>query len=300
MSQGANIAVGVNTAVGSGDRLGFTVFLAIVMHAMAIFGITFTLPDPDKMAPTLEITLASHKSEQAPEEAEFLAQHNQQASGTEEQNRELTAEQPAEFAAPDVRQINPAPQVKAATATPEQQPQRVTTVASANREINTADEAPQDAEQAREGEAEDTPLVSPEIASLQAKLARQRQEYAQRPRIRRLTSVATRSSTDAAYLHQWTTRVEQVGNQNYPEEALRQRITGKLQMAVTLNPNGTIRELKLTEPSGIRLLDEAALQIVRLASPFDPFPTEMRKTTDQLVIIRTWSFEIDGLSTTGQ
>lgn len=300
MSQGANIAVGVNTAVGSGDRLGFTVFLAIVIHAMAIFGITFTLPDPDRLAPTLEITLASHKSEQAPDEAEFLAQHNQQASGTEERNRELTAEQPAEFAAPEVRQINPAPQVKATTAATEQQQQVVTTVESASRQASTTEENPRDAGETREGEAEDTPLVSPEIASLQAKLARQRQEYAQRPRIRRLTSVATRSSTDAAYLHQWTTRVEQVGNQNYPAEALRQRITGKLQMAVTLNPNGTIRELELTDPSGIRLLDEAALQIVRMASPFDPFPAEMRKTTDQLVIIRTWSFEIDGLSTAAQ
>lgn len=297
MSEASAVAVGVNTAVGSGDRLGFTVFLAIVVHAMAIFGLTFSLPDPDSLAPTLEVTLANHQSEQAPDEAEFLAQHNQQASGTEESNRELTAEKVADFAAPDVRDINPAPQVKATAATEPQQQQVVTSITTAERQVSTADEEPRENEQEREGEVEDTPLVTPEIASLQAKLARQRQEYAQRPRIRRLTSVATRSSSDAAYLHQWTTRVEEVGNQNYPQEALRQRITGKLQMAVTLNPNGTIRQLELTEPSGISLLDEAAMQIVRMASPFDPFPAAMRKTTDQLVIIRTWSFEIDGLST---
>src|SRR5690554_410191 len=297
MSQEPAIAAGVSTLVGTSDRLGFTLFLAIVIHAMAIFGITFTLPDSNSVAPTLEITLANHRSEQAPDSAEFLAQHNQLASGTDEQNRELAAEQPAEFAAPDVRQISPAPQVKASITSTAQQAQQVTTVASATHQVNFQEEAPQDPEQAREGEAEDAPMVNPEVASLQAKLAHQRQEYAQRPRIRRLTSVATRSSADAAYLHQWATQVELVGNQNYPEEALQQRITGKLQMAVTLNPNGTIRELRLTEPSGIGLLDQAALQIVRLASPFDPFPDEMRKNTDQLVIIRTWSFEIDGLST---
>src|SRR5690625_7344425 len=72
------------------------------------------------------------------------------------------------------------------------------------------------------------PLVTQEIASLQAQLAQQRQEYARRPRIHRLTSMATRASVDAAYLHEWSTRVEQTGNRHYPQEALQRRITGSL------------------------------------------------------------------------
>ncbi|HEY7885652.1 MAG TPA: energy transducer TonB [Cellvibrionaceae bacterium] len=290
-------AVGVNTSIQSADRLGFTVFLAVVVHAMVIFGLSFTLPDPDQLAPTLEITLATHQSDQAPDEADFLAQHNQEASGTETDAKELSAEQLADFAAPDVRDINPAPEVKATTPAVAQQDTLVTSISQSPRQVEITKQDPQEAEEMREGEREDSPLFSTEIASLQAKLDRQRQEYAKRPRIRRLTSVATRSAADAAYLHQWSTKIEQVGNLNYPEEALRQRLTGHLQMAVTLNPNGTIRQLQITEPSGIRILDEAAVQIVRMASPFDPFPAEIRKDTDQLVIIRTWSFEIDGLST---
>ena len=298
MSNNTSIAVGIDTSIGTGDRLSFTVFLAVIVHAMLIFGLTFSLPDPDQFAPTLEITLANHRSEKTPDDADFLAQHNQEASGTEQDNRELTTEQQADFAAPDVREINPAPQVKAAQPQVAQQAQVITTQTISRPSIDRTQPKPSDTQQEQEGELEDNPVFSAEIASLQAKLDRQRQEYAKRPRIRRLTSVATRSAADAAYLHQWSTKIEQVGNRNYPEEALSQRITGNLQMAVTLNPNGTIRELELTESSGVSMLDEAALQIVRLASPFDPFPPEIRKNTDQLVIIRTWSFEIDGLSTT--
>ncbi|BFM19279.1 energy transducer TonB [Gilvimarinus japonicus] len=294
----SNVAVGVDTSVKSTDRLSFTIFIAIIAHALIIFGLTFKLPDPDKLAPTLEITLANHKSDQAPEDAEFLAQHNQQASGTEEQSRELTTERHADFAAPDVREVNPAPMPQAATPSNQQQTQVITTSAEAERQqLRRPDEESQQEEIEHQGLPEEQPIITPEIASLQAKLDRQRQEYAKRPRIRRLTSVATLSSAGAEYLHNWSAKIEQVGNDNYPEQALRQRITGDLRLSVTLNPNGTIRDLSLLESSGVSLLDEAALQIVRLAAPFAPFPAGIRKDTDQLVIIRTWSFEIDGLST---
>lgn len=96
---------------------------------------------------------------------------------------------------------------------------------------------------------------------------------------------------------EWSRKVEQVGNANYPQQALIQGITGQLRMSVTLNANGTIRDLELSESSGISILDQAALQIIRLAAPFDPIPASVREKYDQLQIIRTWSFEIDGLST---
>ncbi|WP_049722790.1 energy transducer TonB [Gilvimarinus polysaccharolyticus] len=294
----SNVAVGIDTSVKSTERLSFTIFIAIIAHALIIFGLTFKLPDPDTLAPTLEITLANHKADLAPEDAEFLAQHNQEASGTEEQSRELTTEHRADFAAPDIREVNPAPMPAAATASNQQQTQVITSSANAERQrLRRLDEESLREEVERQGLPEEQPIITPEIASLQAKLDRQRQEYAKRPRIRRLTSVATRSSTGAEYLHNWSAKIEQVGNDNYPQQALRQRITGNLRLSVTLNPNGTIRDLSLLESSGVSLLDQAALQIVRLAAPFAPFPAEIRQDTDQLVIIRTWSFEIDGLTT---
>ncbi|WP_020210992.1 energy transducer TonB [Gilvimarinus chinensis] len=295
---GNSVAVGVDTSINPLDRLSFTVFVAIVAHALLIFGLTFSLPKAGDLSPTLEVTLANYQSSKAVDNARFLAQHNQEASGTELADQELTTNQPADFAAPHIKPVNPVPQVQAASQQQASQTQLITSTETASRQVQQhADTENQHQEDEREGVPDEQPLVSPEIASLQAKLDRQRQEYAKRPRLRRLTSVATKTAPEAEYLLSWSRTIEQVGNDNYPQQALTQRLTGKLRMAVTINPNGTIRELELSESSGISVLDEAALQIVRLAAPFDPIPPEVRENYDQLQIIRTWSFEIDGLST---
>ena len=67
-------------------------------------------------------------------------------------------------------------------------------------------------------------------------------------------------------------------------------------MAV-IKADGTIDSVEILESSGKRILDASALQIIHLASPFAPFPKEIRKNTDKLAIIRTWRFELTGLST---
>jgi protein TonB len=149
----------------------------------------------------------------------------------------------------------------------------------------------------REAQHEDTPLLNPEIASLRAKLDRLQQEFARRPRIRRMTSVATRSSIDAEYLNRWTQKVELMGNQNFPKAALENQVFGSLRLSVIINSDGSVDKVEVLKPSGHPILDQAALQIIRLAGPFDPFPPEIRQTADQLDIIRTWRFEITGLKT---
>ncbi len=142
-------------------------------------------------------------------------------------------------------------------------------------------------------------MLNPEIASLRAKLDKLQQEFARRPRIRRMTSVATKSSSDAAYLNAWTQRIERTGNQNFPEVALREKIFGSLRLSVLINSDGSVDSVEILKPSGYPVLDQAALQIVRLAGPFEPFPPEIRRSADQLDIIRTWRFEITGLKTAG-
>jgi periplasmic protein TonB len=64
------------------DRLGFTLFLAALIHLALILGVGFTFVEPQQISKTLEITLATFKSEKKPEKADFLAQDNQQGSGT--------------------------------------------------------------------------------------------------------------------------------------------------------------------------------------------------------------------------
>lgn len=281
--------------VDTGDRLSFTFFLAIALHAFLILGFSFKLPDHSSKSQTIEITLATHKSLKAPENADFLAQHNQEASGTLDEVKQLTTERQAEFADTQVRDVNPIPQQQAASTQKIKEQQLLSTSAKSLR--TTQVKLNPDEREEREtldGLMEDQPLISAEIASLQAKLDKQRQEYAKRPRVRTLTSVSTKESFDAKYLHEWSTKVEQVGNRNYPQEALSRHITGNLRLSVVINPDGTIYEIKVLQSSGQRILDNAARQIVRLSSPFATFPAEIRRQADRLQIIRTWNFEITG------
>jgi periplasmic protein TonB len=280
----------------SSERLSFTMFLAIAVHTVIILGFAFKIHRDPRPAPTLNITLATHQSQNAPDKADFLAQHNQEASGTIADTKEITTNQTSEIVAPNINTIAPLPQTKTLVASVKQE-EFLTATAS---EVKTLQqELPDDADnqESIEAQQEDVPELNPEIASLRAKLDRLQQEFARRPRIRRMTSAATYSSSDAMYLNRWTQKVEVVGNKEFPRAALDNKIFGSLRMSVIINADGTIEKVEILKPSGHSILDQAALQIVRMAGPFDPFPPEIKINTDQLDIIRTWRFEITGLKT---
>ena len=75
--------------VSAGDRLGLTLFAALVVHAMLILGVGFNFEQPArKPAPdrTLEILVVRNPTPQEPpKESDFLAQVSQQGGGTEKE-----------------------------------------------------------------------------------------------------------------------------------------------------------------------------------------------------------------------
>ena len=91
-------------------------------------------------------------------------------------------------------------------------------------------------------------------------------------------------------MSEWVKKVERVGNLNYPDDARREGLSGKLVMDVTMNADGTVRNINILRPSGHAVIDEAAIRIVNLAAPFAPFPSEILKDADILHITRTWEF----------
>lgn len=287
--------------VDAGDRLSFTIFVAIALHVLIILGINFKLPPASKGSQTIEITLATHKSAKAPKEADFLAQHNQEGSGTEEKARQITTVKQAEFADTQVRNVNPMPQVAATTLAQKKQQQVVTTVGQSNNKLQVV-QTPEAQEEKvkREGLLENQTAITAEIASLQAKLDKQQQEYAKRPRVRTLTAVSAKESFDAEYLIKWSEKFERVGTKNYPQEALAKNITGRVMLNVTLKPDGTVEEILVTLSSGSRILDDSARQIVRLASPYAKFPPEISRQVDRLKIIRYVRFEPNNITTSDQ
>ena len=267
------------------DRFGFSLFLAIAVHALLIFGLGFKLHQQQQAAPTLEVTLAQHRSEKEPEDAEFLAQHNQQGSGNQSDKQALTTDQLSEISANQLKK----------TGVPLQQSTQQPIAGDTPTLSTTSDSLSNTTSEPKPQEAEQNTLVplpqatSLEIASLKAKLDQKQQEYSKLARVLRLTSASTKSADHAAYLRYWIDRIEMAGNNNYPEEARQKSMYGALRLAVTVLPNGAVDNVEILLSSGQRVLDQAAIRTVRLASPFAPFPAEI-KQWDKLEIIRTWRF----------
>lgn len=279
----------------SHDRLGFTVMMALLAHAAVILGVGFAAENPGQRQgqSRLEITLAQHRSDEAPLQADFLAQHNQLASGNADTKKELLTTRDAEFRDDKIRDTDPVPvQPPPQTATPTTK-NVITRQGGDTQSDHTV--APADAT-ATSQPAKPVDTLSREIASLEARLSQSLQSDARRPRIHRITSVASRSEEDADYLFDWQQRIERIGNQHYPEDARRNRIYGELRLLVAINANGSVREIKIMQSSGESVLDTAAIRIVKMAAPFPPFSSKLRRTTDVIEIIRTWQFQHSGLT----
>ena len=81
-----------------------------------------------------------------------------------------------------------------------------------------------------------------------------------------------------------------MGNINYPIKARQQQVYGNVRMLISLNASGQISETRIIQSSGESLLDQAAVDIVNLAAPFEPFPEELKAEADILEIVRTFRF----------
>jgi protein TonB len=281
----------LEATVSPGDRLSFTVFLAVALHAALILGVTFTYVTSKPSTHTMEVTLAQQRAKRRPENADFLAQFNQVGSGTMEKKAIMTAPTEAQFQDTEIRETSQDVPQSASHRAVEQKQTAITTTARTDHNVTVDSEATETAPQKAEFENKmSLQARALEIASLEARIDRQRQIYAKRPRIKRLTSLSTASSADAFYLNSWRRKIESVGNLNYPQKARKNKLYGSLRLMVAILPDGSLKEVALLESSGHQVLDDAAVRIVRLSAPYAPFPDELRQSTDVLEIIRTWQF----------
>ena len=275
----------------SRDRMTFTIFLAFIFHAAIILGVTFQFVTKQPSAHTMEITLAQQRSKNKPDEPDFLAQIDQAGSGSLKEKQRLISPIDAAFQDTEIKhdslllpQQPPAPrrEVKTSIIT--------TDKASDRREYQEEYIKEKMPETIKLTQKKSLTTRAAEIASLKAKLDQQQQIFAKRPRIKRLASLSAASSADAYYLNSWRRKIENIGNLNYPSEARKRKLYGSLRLLVAIAPDGSLAKVELLESSGHKTLDDAAIRIVRLASPFAPFPDEMRSNTDILEVIRTWQF----------
>ncbi len=284
-------AVAEQPVISATDRFTFTLFLALVLHLILLFGVHIGLPDKLPSVTSLEVILAQHHTENEPEEADFLAQANQEGSGTEAEKLKPTTDQLASFDDAVIREVKPVPQEASQQPV---QPKTATQLSTTGKTDQTTVKTPT-SELDREVKISKEEMLANlnrqiEMASYEAALEAKRQAYAKRPKKRVLTSASTKRAADAAYLEAWRRKIEYIGNLNYPAEAKRRKIHGELRLMVAINSDGTLRDMRVLKSSGQRVLDQAAMEIVKLAAPFSTFPPEIKQDTDILEIIRTWRF----------
>lgn len=282
-------ALRATPAVTSRDRLGLTLFIAVALHAIVIFGVSFTFspPTPRKVFPTLDVTLVQTRSLKPPDQADYAAQVSQEGGGNLEEKARPAQPVPSveQVATPGVSPLPPAAPPPPRTAEPQ-------------RQVLTAAKAPEKTPKREQSIPLDDPVPvtaadlyarSLEMASLAPEIDQSRQSDAKRGRAKYIPA-RTREHKYAAYMENWVAKVERIGNLNYPEEARRRGISGELVLDVALNADGTVHSITLLRSSGHKFLDDAAIRIVQLAAPFAPFPEQIRKDTDILHIVRTWQF----------
>ena len=295
------------SAVPPSERLGVSVLVALVVHALVVFGVTFVPEDPPRESRnTLDVVLVPKKTEKPPEKADYLAQVSQEGGGESPEKARPTTPTPAPLPAPEpeVTSAAPPPPPPPPPAEPEPPAKQVVTSREAKTKVAPPEQEPppEPAPKSRpepepEPQPESRPRVSAaqlinrslEMATLSAELDVRMKRYAERPR-RKYINARTREYKYAAYMEAWRSKVERVGNLNYPDEARRRQLSGSLLLDVALNADGSINKIRLRRSSGEKVLDDAAVRIVRLAAPFAPFPKDIRDETDILHIERTWQF----------
>ena len=275
--------------MGGSDRvLRVALVISVLVHGVAL-SLHFKLPDSLRWKSTnttLEVVLVNAKTRDMPSKSDVLAQANLDRGGNVDDARRAATPLPV------TEPRNPGKDLADAQ-------RRVRQLeAQQKRMLLQARKAKSRAADAQRAAPADQPSDNPngrDLADmalaamrLQAQIDKQVEEYQKRPR-KKFIGANAAEYRFAQYEEDWRVKVERVGMLNYPPEA-RGKLYGNLRLTVTIRPDGSVETVELDRSSGLKVLDEAAFKIVRLAANYATFPPDIRKDTDLLVITRTWFF----------
>lgn len=270
-------------------RIGLAI--SLLLHAGALAW-RFSAPAPARstQAP-LEIVLVNARTESAPAQAQVVAQNQVDGGGNAEQGVAATPlPRTGQSAETIVLQA-----MRKRQAQLEAEQMRLLSQLQAQAKAGTERQPvyPWPDATAPGEDVHDQPglVQNAQIATLAARV----QSYNGQPR-KAYVAPSAQASRYAAYLDAWRTRIEAVGTQHYPDEA-RGRIYGSLQITVSVRADGSVANVEIDQPSEHAVLNQAARRIVQMAAPFPPFPAQIAREADMLVITRTWHFVNDTLET---
>lgn len=268
------------------DRLVTMWFLAALLHAMVILGITFGGEGSGGAAPGLKVLLVSTEVPAADrnDTAAYLAQRTQLGSGTDAEGR--TARSQARMGSTEP-QPPPAPEERSAldervlTANVQRSTIRYTGM------IEAARERPKPTPAALVDAGRPDAVAGEDLES---------SELAGPAREELWITPDTRESSLAPYLDAWRRKVERLGTLNYPAAARHAAGTTSPVLEVAIAADGTLASAEIQRTSGSPELDAAAISILRLASPFEPFPRELAANYRVLRFAYAWEFARGGTS----
>lgn len=308
-------------------KLDFFTLALLVSALTHVFIIAFVKFQPpaiqffkDQMS-ALDVVLVNSKSNNAPKKADALAQSNLDGGGNTSENRQLKSALPWQKNKPsDAKATQPANPLEKSLAQVEAEANRKTErLAELDKQAQALMSQIKASHSMETNPTQKTQTIKPEtgtqdsakkslntsdlmnssleMARLEAQINKQQDDYQQRPK-RKSIGARTQEYKFASYVESWRQKVERVGNLNYPEAAKNHMIYGQLQLAVYIKSNGELEKVEIRRSSGHQVLDDAAVRIVKMGSPYAAFPDDLRKEVDIIDITRTWIFtQEDSLAT---
>ena len=274
--------------LGLEPKMQVALVASLAVHAFVVIGLGIRfLPIPNWDAPhnVLEVVLVNAKTQAKPEKADVLAQANLAGGGNTDQKVRASSPFPN---LEQKRQQEELRETEARRRQLEAEARELMTRMKAKAQVVPV-ESP--AQQAAKSDMEARDLVdkSLEIARLEAQIRRDYIAYQERPK-RKFIGARAEEYRFATYVDNWRQKVERVGNLNYPAEARARKIYGSLLLTVAIKADGEVETVAVERSSGHKILDQAAIRIVRLSAPFERFPDNIRRDTDIIHITRTWTF----------
>jgi len=292
------------------ERFAVALFIATAIHLIVIYGMGFSMPTSAKpLNTTMEIILVQKSTEKEPTEPDYLAQVSHEGGGEHSEKARPVTPTIAPFPDQTAEIVFTPPPPQEAAAPKEDQTEIVTTEMASEHQVELHEKITPPEEAAQQGSASQTSdfeeyisesmifinASAAKLASIQVELNEKFDNYTKKPR-RKFISSSTKAYGYAEYMVSLRDKINKVGTDFYNKQAHLKEIVGVLIFNVAINPDGTIHNIEIKNPSKFRVLDEAALRIIHLAAPFDPFTENIRKETDILHITRILEFRYNGVS----
>ncbi len=260
---------------------------SLLLHAV-LLAVRFTPPDFMEKARerALDVILVNSKSKAKPDKAQAKAQTNLDGGGnTDENRRAKTPLPPSQRTKEGDQLIEAQRRVAELEAQTQQQMTRLKSERAVSTDRSKVNPVPSPEPNLSGADLASSALA---IARVEGQIARQLEEYNQRPR-KKFIGARVEEYRFAQYVEDWRQKIERIGNLNYPAAA-RGRLYGSLVLTVIIKANGDLDRVEVSRSSGQNLLDDAARRIVQMSAPFAAFPESIRRDTDVLEITRTWTF----------